>query len=44
MKVGKTIKVVTSPKREIRKAKENPIPVELPKVPERIEKVPQKAE
>lgn len=33
MKIGKTIEVVTSPKREIRKAGEKvekPIPVELP--------------
>jgi hypothetical protein len=41
MRIGKTIKIVISPKREIRKAKETerPIPVEMPKVPERVERV-----
>lgn len=39
MKIGKTIKVVTSPKREVKKAgqREYPIPVQLPeKVPDKV--------
>lgn len=37
MKIGKKVTTVTSPPRRVQKVQPKPIPVEMPKVPQKVE-------